>query len=181
MIIGGMYQVSNFGRIKSLQREVWNGYGYYTINEKIIEGKNNGNGYLYVALYKNGKGKRFYLHRLVAHIFISNPKNKPCVDHIDTNKQNNNQTNLRWCTNKENQNNKLTKKKMSDCQNKNKIIAINNDSKTVKIFESLSQTSKYGFDKGAVWRCCNGKQKEHLGHKFYYLKDFNNGDENNEH
>ena len=88
----GLYQVSNMGRVKSLN------YG----RERILKASDNGSGYLYVALCKKGKYKNFLVHRLVAMVFISNPENKPCIDHIDTNKRNNKVENLRWVTHEEN-------------------------------------------------------------------------------
>ena len=64
-------------------------------------------GYLRVSFYdKNKKKKDFLVHRLLALGFIENPDNKPCIDHIDRNRQNNNLNNLRWATYKENNNNK---------------------------------------------------------------------------
>lgn len=69
---------------------------------KIGTSNNIGKGYLYVDLYKNGKRKRFYIHRLVAETFIPNPENKPYINHIDGNPKNNNVSNLEWCTPLEN-------------------------------------------------------------------------------
>lgn len=60
------------------------------------------NGYTSVTLCNNGRKKQFLLHRLVAEKYISNPYKKPCVNHIDGNKSNNNVSNLEWCTYKEN-------------------------------------------------------------------------------
>ncbi len=60
------------------------------------------NGYLSVALYKDGTHKNYRVHRLVAETFIPNPSNLPQVNHIDGNKLNNNVDNLEWCTSKQN-------------------------------------------------------------------------------
>ena len=59
-------------------------------------------GYQHVTLQINGKPKRFRVHRLVAEAFIPNPENKPYVNHIDGNRQNNNINNLEWVTPAEN-------------------------------------------------------------------------------
>ena len=58
--------------------------------------------YLRVGLLNNGKRNYFSINRLVAEHYIPNPNNKPQVDHIDRNTQNNHVSNLRWVTNQEN-------------------------------------------------------------------------------
>lgn len=104
-----LYQISNLGRVKSLQRRKsnYNQKGFTgtfkLIQEKILKPKVDRKGYLYVQLYKNGKSKMFKVHRLVAQTFIPNLRNKPQVNHKDGNKQNNFIDNLEWCTNTENQ------------------------------------------------------------------------------
>lgn len=59
-------------------------------------------GYPRVALIKNNERINFYVHRLVATIFIPNPENKPHVNHIDFNPLNSHVSNLEWCTQSEN-------------------------------------------------------------------------------
>lgn len=61
-----------------------------------------GKGYLYVDLYESGRRGRFFVHRLVTNAFISNPQNKPYINHIDGNPHNNLVKNLEWCTPLEN-------------------------------------------------------------------------------
>lgn len=98
----GLYQVSNLGRVKSLEKKIPYGYGLRTIPERILKNNVNEYGYLYVRLYKDAKGTKFKIHRLVALTFLENPKNKRCVNHKDGNKQNNCVENLEWVTHGEN-------------------------------------------------------------------------------
>jgi hypothetical protein len=99
----GLYQVSNFGEVKSLSkpRNVFN--SCYIAKERILKPALNDKGYKVVVLTKNKKHKTFRVHRLVALAFINNYESKPQVNHIDGNKLNNNIENLEWCTNGENE------------------------------------------------------------------------------
>ena len=113
----GLYQVSNQGRVRSLDREVKHSKGGYKIERgKILKGIISGGGYIAVTLNKDGVPNQFKVHRLVAETFIPNTENKRCVDHIDTDKTNNKVENLRWVTDEENNNNELTKKHMSEAR-----------------------------------------------------------------
>ena len=107
----GLYQVSNYGNVKSLNRINRNGK---TVHEKILSQAKSTSGYLQVNLSKDNKVKIFQVHRLVAVAFIDNPDNKPQVDHIDNNKHNNHVENLRWVTGKENMGNVITKITLSN-------------------------------------------------------------------
>lgn len=99
----GKYQISNFGRIKSLSREIRNKFSYYIKPEKIFNKYLNGEGYQIVKLYKGNKNfDNFHLHRLVASAFIPNPNNYLQVNHIDGHPSNNHVNNLEWCTNSQN-------------------------------------------------------------------------------
>ena len=73
-----------------------------TRSGKISEGYKNNYGYKYISIKSSGKKKNFLIHRLVALTFIPNKLNKPCINHIDGNKENNDISNLEWCTHKEN-------------------------------------------------------------------------------
>lgn len=98
----GLYQVSNEGRVKSLGNEA-------SRKEKILKYGINRSGYKYVTLCKNNTSILKKVYRLVAETFIPNPEGKPCVDHINTIKTDDMVCNLRWCTQKENMNNEITK------------------------------------------------------------------------
>ena len=77
---------------------------------KFLKPALNGKGYYFVGLYKDGKPKKRYIHRLIALHFIDNPENHPCVDHIDRNPKNNQIENLRWVTRIQNNRNKTKMK-----------------------------------------------------------------------
>jgi len=113
----GIYQVSNTGKVKALERKQFNNLTktFSVYNEKIMA-QSIIRRYLCVSLTKDGKLKTFKVHRLVAETFISNPENKPCIDHINTINTDNHIENLRWCTIRENNNNPLTKYKISIAQ-----------------------------------------------------------------
>jgi len=94
------YEISSFGRVKR-KKPRSDGRDFYP---KISLHKSKG--YYCVTL----NGKSYQLHRLLADAFIPNPENKPCVDHIDGNKQNNCLSNLRWATHAENSWNRKKRK-----------------------------------------------------------------------
>lgn len=137
----GNYQVSNKGRVKAVSHKVKRGFCTCMTEEKILTAKkkrsNVGDFYFFFHLCKNGVFKNFYLHRLVAESFISNPDNLPQVDHIDGNKANNDASNLRWCTQIQNMNNENTLYKS------NRLVKVRcyTDKEEIGVFASLSDAS----------------------------------------
>jgi len=89
------YLISPIGNIVSISNHI------HTENI-ILKTEFKKDGYCRVTLCNNGACKRFYVHRLIALVFIPNPLNKKVVNHIDGNKLNNTVTNLEWCTYSEN-------------------------------------------------------------------------------
>ena len=97
----GLYEVSNLGRVKALDRYVVNNGGLQHKKERILKQRINKNKHCTVVLCKDGKTYPRLVHRLVAIAFIPNPDNKPIIDHIDTDPTNNRVDNLRWVTQQE--------------------------------------------------------------------------------
>lgn len=98
----GIYEVSNLGNIRSLDRWIDNnGYPQFKAGQIIKPGKTK-KGYLKVNLNKNGECHTVMIHRLVGNAFLENPDNKATINHIDHNKENNKLSNLEWMTYSEN-------------------------------------------------------------------------------
>ena len=173
----GLYQVSNWGRILSLNYR-------NTGKSKLRKPVDNGDGYFQVQLCKNGEYKNCLVHRLIAETFLENPENKPQVNHKDEDKTNNfvflnedgsvdkEKSNLEWKTPKENSNhgtrNERIAKANTNGKKSKKVLQFTLDGEFIREYPSIMECSRNGFDQGAVCLCCNGKQKTHKGFCFMY-------------
>lgn len=166
----GLYQVSNFGRVKSFPRQ-----GTH-INEEhiLILGKNH-KGYLQCILTKKSKRNNFMVHRLVAKMFISNPEDKTQINHIDGNKENNCVSNLEWCTNGENgkhawTNGLRTKKYGKENKSAKKVVQYSLDMKQIKVWSSIIDIEReLGFNNRNICACCRNKRPTAYGYVWRYL------------
>ena len=94
----GLYEVSSYGRVRSLDKYVKYSNGRINLHKgRILSPGKDTNGYLQVILTCNGKHKSIKVHRLIAQAFIPNPDNLPEVNHLDEDKTNNSVDNLEWC------------------------------------------------------------------------------------
>ena len=118
----GYYEISNLGRVKSLDRFIKQKDHFIHRRECIKQSRIDFNGYYVVTLCKDRKSVSTYIHRLLAEAFIPNPDNKPCVDHINTITTDNSLENLRLVTAEENSNNCLTLKHFKEDANKETSI-----------------------------------------------------------
>lgn len=101
----GIYQISSFGRVNSIERNANHCRGKRKVKQRIRKAHFSDKlGYLVITLKSQAKGiqRRCYVHRLVAEAFIPNPENKPEVNHIDSNRKNAKVNNLEWVTSSEN-------------------------------------------------------------------------------
>lgn len=99
----GWYEISSTGRIRGVDRILIKSNGSpCTVRGRVLCQNINRGGYCQCYIAYMGKKRTVSTHRLVALSFVPNPENKPEVNHIDGNKQNNNASNLEWCTPSEN-------------------------------------------------------------------------------
>ena len=156
----GLYQVSNLGRVKSLERSVYHSKGGNRIYPgKILNPSNNGDGYLFLYLSKNGTTKEYRVNRLVAEAFIPNPDNLEVVNHKDENKLNNSVENLEWCTVE--YNNRYSTAKQ--------ICQYDLSGRLMTEWEAISDASKeLGINCSNIAQCCKGKRKTAGGYIWRY-------------
>lgn len=153
----GLYQVSDFGRVKSMPR--WG----TTKEEKTLKQYKNRYGYMYVCLYKNSKPKKYTVHTLVAKAFIPNPENKPEVNHKKGNKADNRASELEWATKSENK--KHSYKVLNEKHYTKQVICI----ETGKMYNSLLEASKEcGCQKTHISDCCRGRRNTTGGYHWKY-------------
>lgn len=155
----GLYQVSNLGKVRSLDRKILFKNGHIQFFKgKILSLSKDKNGYIHIILHKDNKTKIFRVHRLVAETFIPNLENKPQVNHIDGNKENNCLSNLEYCTIKENHIHAYR----TGLHNapKKKCIQKDLNGNIIKNWDSLKQIKlELGYDCSAISRCCRNIQK----------------------
>lgn len=157
----GRYMVSSYGRVMSLNY-------MHTGSARIMVQTIGTDGYCQLLLFKDGKAKFWQVHRLVATVFIPNPYNKKCVDHINGIKTDNRVDNLRWCTYKENVNNPVTRPKMGVC-NKQCVIQMTLDGEYVREWDSVTNAAiGIGAKVGPISACCRGASKYSYGYKWRY-------------
>lgn len=161
----GLYQVSSYSRIRSLDRIV----RHSDTKTKKIKGvilKNiiHGSGYVIVSLLKNSIRNQKKLHRLIAIEFIENKQNKPQINHIDGVKTNNSISNLEWCTAKENVIHKFDCLKYvspSRSINYDTLIKIKNELLDYKYGDVSRIAKKYGIGISAISKIKVNKQYKH--------------------
>lgn len=155
----GIYQVSNLGRIKSLQN--------YRKNN-ILKPKMK-KGYYQVGLRKNNKRKWYSVHRLVAQTFLPNENNLPQVNHRDENKLNNNVSNLEWCNASYNNCYGTRIKRVKEKTSK-KVLQYDLKGNFIKEYNSLRQATEENNIKSIsnISLCCNGKYKQAGGYIWKY-------------
>lgn len=157
IIINGLnhYAISNYGHIKNVKKD------------KLLTPVLNNNGYLQYTFRQDSLCKTIRIHRIVALYFVPNPDNKPYVNHIDGNKQNNHYSNLEWCTAQENDNH--ARKTGLKVQEK-PVLATEILSGEEMTFKSVTEAGAIlGINKGTITKVLNGRRNKTHGYTFRYL------------
>lgn len=156
----GYYEVSNKGRIRSVERTVKSGRGYRKVPSTILNPALGQWGYEQVCLRKNGKSYTKRVNRIVAQVFIPNPNNYPQVNHIDGVKTNNCVENLEWCNCSQNMLHCHTNG-LSDWNTNVRVVETN------KIYRSIAECARdIGGYEQLIRACLNGDRKTHKGYHF---------------
>ena len=179
-IYEGLYKVSNFGRILSLNYR-------RTGKAELLKPGDDGRGYFQVILSKNGEYKKCLVHRLVAEAFLENPENKPCINHkIDTKEGkkinmvifnedgtvNKERTTIEWVTYKENNDygtrNERAAKANTNGKLSKRVLQLSLNGDLIKEWPSTRECGRNGFNQGEVAKCCRGEIPHYKGFKWEY-------------
>ncbi len=167
----GIYEISNYGRVKSLPRMVHYAAGYDRWNpgrylKPVKASKNKNCDYYRVSLSKDGRTKVYFIHRLVAHHFIPHMDNCNFVNHIDVDKHNNMSGNLEWTTPKGNKLHAVYTGLDVPAFGIRPVYCITNE----KVYPSASYAAReLGLLDSSVAKVCRGRYKHTKGMVFRYV------------
>ena len=184
----GLYQVSNLGRILSLNYR-------NTGRAELMNPWENTKGYLQIELSKNGETKTCIVHRLVAETFLPNPENKPQVNHKIEGKEgksinmvffnedgsiNKEKSTIEWVTPKENNDygtrkeraGKAISKALTNGKKSKRVLQLSLSGDLIREWPSTRECERNGFNHCNICQCCNGKQKTYKGFRWIYTDDY---------
>ena len=153
----GLYKVSSIGRV-------------FGEKKKGLLNPFNNRGYLRVTLFKNGVGKHYSIHRLVAVTFIPNPMQLPQINHINENKSDNRVENLEWCDIDYNVNYGTCRERAMK-KHRKPVLQFTLDGKFVKEWNAARTAEKtFSNTFGRICAVCKGYKKSAYGYKWEYKK-----------
>ena len=177
----GIYQVSNLGRVRSLDHKARHrsrtGNEFeVTYKGRIRKQVPNENGYSIVMVKNDGKSRALKVHRLVAQAFIPNPDNLPFVNHKDEDPSNNRADNLEWCTHEYNvrYGTAIMRVRNTQLKRANAVLQLDNDGNVLGRFLSLERAAEaMGCCTQLIKRVCDGKPHCHTakGYRWKWAED----------
>jgi hypothetical protein len=157
----GYYQISSYGNVRSLDREVNCNSGKRKIKGKLLKPIKNPHGYFHVSLKNGDKKVTAKIHRLVADYFLIKPCETLEVNHKDGNKENNNVTNLEWVTRKRNEEHCYELGLKPVLENKvNSKLTIENASFIQLNYGKLTckkLAEMFNVSESTIWHCAKGR------------------------
>ena len=175
----GIYQVSNMGRVKRLEKRTRTWSGYKTWKEIILKPIVQHTGYAHIGLWDKGKQKQVRLHRLVAMAFCENydPLHKTHINHLNEDKLDNRACNLEWVTAKENTNygGCIARRIYGRIKS---VECIDGDGNIVRSFKSQADANAWcsvSRNDGHIAACCRGHQKTAYGYRWQYAHQAQQG------
>lgn len=163
---------------------VWKCYmkNYYVSDKGLIKNNSTGRilkltcnhkGYKKTNISIDGKLRTVYIHRLVAELFVPNPKNLPQVNHKDGDKTNNSSNNLEWVTAQENIIHAHKTKLNKHTGQTRKISQYTLDNQYIRTFNGIREAARkvYGRDSAntLIWKCANNQLSNYKGYKWTYF------------
>ena len=183
----GRYKIGNKGTVIGISRS---NDDRYKNKQWVLKQYEDRNGYMYVTLSNNKKRKTIKVHRLVAEAFLDNPNSYPCVNHIDSNRKNNNVSNLEWVTYKQNMKHAVKNHRFDNMAKLNseriKLNPLNgyiyankltkkrvgkfDEFGCIEIYESISEASrKTGISIASISYSANGKRATGGGYIWHFI------------
>lgn len=160
----GLYQISNAGNVRSLERIDCRGQVRHGKAVKMIKTKD---GYFKASLNKDSIEKRFFVHRLVALHFVDNPNGLDCVNHLNEDKTDNRSVNLEWCTREYNNNYGTRNKRIGIAESKKTAMIDIASGHILRVFNSAHEAAlAIGGDESSICKVRNGKRKSAYGYKW---------------
>jgi len=157
----GFYKISNKGGVFSVKRN------------KVLKPSYTHVGYLHITLYNRKSEKTYSVHRLVAMAFIPNPYNLPCINHKDEVKDNNDVSNLEWCTHSYNNHYGTARQRLRKSHLNHKSLSVPVlcilEGKIIKEYPSIREAQRMtGIKNQNIVTCCQGKTKTAGGFEWKY-------------
>lgn len=164
-----LYEVSSFGRVRSINRYVTCCGGKIRFYKStILKYSKTKGGYPQVHLSKEGNVKSFLIHRLVYETFNGTIPEGYDVNHINEVKTDNRLENLNLMTRRENNNWGTHNRRASETKSQPLFQLTYPEGKFIKEWSSAREAGRNGFDQSAVSACCRGERKQYKG--FIWVK-----------